>query len=102
MGPVNAGIRQYTATPDAGSWLEHNYEPTGNLQMPMLTVHKTRDRLVPFRHESEYQARVAAAGASANPVQRSQDAFGHCDFDASYMLSNFEHLVHWVDTGVKP
>jgi hypothetical protein len=35
-------------------------------------------------------------------VQRSQDAFGHCDFDASYMLSNFEDLVHWVDSGMKP
>ena len=100
--PVNAGIRRYIASPDALAWLDHNYEPTGNLRIPMLTVHKTRDRLVPFRHEAEYQARVAAAGASANLVQRSQDAYGHCDFDASYMLSNFQDLVHWVDTGVRP
>lgn len=68
----------------------------------MLTVHKSRDRLVPFRHEAEYQARAAAAGASANLVQRNQDAFGHRDFDASYTFSNFQDLVHWVDTGVKP
>ena len=100
--PVNAAIRRYTATPDAVAWLDHNYEPTGNLQIPMLTVHKTRDRLVPYRHELEYQARVAAAGSSAKLAQRSQDAFGHCDFDASYMLSNFHDLVQWVDTGVKP
>ena len=68
----------------------------------MLTVHKSRDRLVPFRHEAEYQARGAAAGSSMNLVRRSQDAFGHCDFDASYMLSSFQDLVHWVDTGVRP
>jgi len=101
-GPINAGIARYTATPDAMAWLEHNYEPTGNLQIPMLTVHKTRDRLVPYRHEAAYQAKVAAAGQSANLVQRSQDAYGHCDFDAAYMLSNFQDLVHWVDTGAKP
>jgi pimeloyl-ACP methyl ester carboxylesterase len=100
--PVNASIRRYTATPDAEAWLEHNYEPTGDLRIPMLTVHKTRDRLVPFRHEAEYQARVAAAGSSANLVQRSQNAFGHCDFDASYMVANFQDLVHWVDTGIRP
>jgi len=101
-GPVNAGIRRYTATPDALAWLEHNYEPTGNLQIPMLTFHKTRDRLVPFRHEAAYKAKVDAAGASANLVQRSQDAFGHCDFTAADMLANFQDLVKWVDTGVKP
>jgi pimeloyl-ACP methyl ester carboxylesterase len=101
-GPVNAGISRYTATPDAVAWLDHNYEPTGDLRIPMLTVHKTRDRLVPFRHEAEYQSRVAAAGESSNLVQRSQDAFGHCDFDASYTLNNFQDLVHWVETGVKP
>jgi hypothetical protein len=42
------------------------------------------------------------AGASANLVQRSQDAFGHCDFKADDMMSNFQDLVHWVENGVKP
>jgi hypothetical protein len=100
--PVNAGIRRYTATPDALDWLEHNYEPTGNLQIPMLTYHKTRDRLVPYRHEAAYKAKVDATGASANLVQRSQDAFGHCDFGAQDIMSNFQDLVAWVSTGVKP
>jgi len=101
-GDLNAGANRFTATPDAVAWLEHNYEPTGNLQIPMLTFHKTRDRLVPYRHEAAYKAIVDAAGASANLVQRSQDAFGHCDFNAADILSNFQDLVRWVDTGVKP
>lgn len=99
---LNAGANRFTATPDANAWLEHNYEPTGNLQIPMLTLHKTRDRLVPFRHEAAYKAIVDASGLSANLVQRSQDAFGHCEFAATDVLSNFTDLVHWVDTGVKP
>lgn len=99
---VNAGIARYTATPDAQEWLDHNYEPTGNLRIPMLTYHKTRDRLVPYRHEAAYAARVAAAGASINLVQRSQDAYGHCDFGVADMLSNFQDLVSWVNTGVRP
>lgn len=99
---VNAGIKRYTATPDAMAWLEHNYEPTGDLRIPMLTLHKTRDRLVPYRHEAAYRARVDAAGRSANLVQRSQQAFGHCEFAAADMLSNFQDLVKWVDTGTRP
>ena len=79
-----------------------NYEPTGNLQIPMITLHKTRDRLVPYRHEAAYAARVVAAGASGNLLQRSQNAFGHCDFAVPDMLQNFSDLVGWVNTGVKP
>jgi len=99
---ANAGVRRYTATPDALEWLEHNYEPTGDLRIPMITFHKTRDRLVPYRHEAAYQARVAAAGESANLLQRSQNAFGHCDFGVQDVMSNFNDLVNWVSTGVRP
>jgi pimeloyl-ACP methyl ester carboxylesterase len=99
---VNVGVRRFTATPDALAWLDNNYEPTGRLAIPMLTLHKTRDRLVPFRHEATYAARVAAAGASNNLVQRSQDSYGHCDLGVDEMASNFQDLVKWVDTGVRP
>jgi pimeloyl-ACP methyl ester carboxylesterase len=99
---ANEGVARYAATPDALEWLEHNYEPTGDLRIPMLTVHKTRDRLVPYRHEAAYQKRVAAAGASGNLLQRSDESFGHCDFGVSQMMSNFQDLVSWVNSGVKP
>jgi pimeloyl-ACP methyl ester carboxylesterase len=100
--PVNEHIARFTATPDAMAWLANNYEPTGDLRIPMITFHKTRDRLVPFRHDSVYAARVANAGASANLLQRSQDAFGHCDLGVPAMMQNFTDLVQWVNTGVKP
>jgi len=99
---ANLGVARYTATPDALDWLDHNYEPTGDLRIPMITVHKKRDRLVPYRHEAAYQKLVAAAGASGNLVQRSEDSFGHCDFGVSQMMSNFQDLVGWVNSGVKP
>jgi hypothetical protein len=82
--------------------MEHNYEPTGDLRIPMITLHKTRDRLVPYRHEAAYQARVAAAGETANLLQRSQNAFGHCDFGVQDVMTNFNDLVGWVSTGVRP
>ena len=99
---ANLGVARYNATPDALEWVEHNYEPTGDLRIPMITVHKKRDRLVPYRHEAAYQQRVAAAGALGNLLQRSDDTFGHCDFGVSQMMSNFQDLLAWVNSGVKP
>lgn len=101
-GEVNSSIRRYTATHDALAWLDNNYEPTGNLQIPMITFHKTRDRLVPYRHEAAYLERVKAAGATASLLQRSQDAFGHCNLGVPEILNNFSDLVNWVNTGIKP
>jgi len=99
---VNQAIARFTATTDAFAWLANNYEPTGDLRVPMITLHKTRDRLVPFRHDSVYQAAVDAAGQSANLLRRSQDSFGHCDLGLPAMMQSFNDLVGWVNTGVKP
>lgn len=99
---LNASISRYTATDDALAWLANNYEPTGNLLIPMITFHKTRDRLVPYRHEAAYFGKVSAAGKTANLLQRSQDSFGHCDLGVAEILSNFQDLVSWVNTGIKP
>jgi pimeloyl-ACP methyl ester carboxylesterase len=99
---VNASVSRYTATDDALAWLDNNYEPTGNLLIPMITFHKTRDRLVPYRHEAAYLAKVTAAGETANLLQRSQDSFGHCDLGVPDIVSNFQDLVSWVNTGIKP
>lgn len=99
---LNASISRYTATDDAIAWLDNNYEPTGTLLIPMITFHKTRDRLVPYRHETAYLGKVTAAGQTDNLVQRSQDSFGHCDLGVSEILSNFQDLLGWVNTGIKP
>jgi pimeloyl-ACP methyl ester carboxylesterase len=100
--PVNQNITRFTATPDAMAWLANNYEPTGDLRIPMIAFHKTQDRLVPFRHDSVYQAAVDLAGRSANLLRRSQDSYGHCDLGVDAMMANFNDLVGWVNTGVKP
>ena len=99
--PANQAAR-FTATPDALAWLANNYEPTGDLRIPMITLHKQRDRLVPFRHEGAYHDRVDAAGKTGNLLQRSQNAYGHCEMDVADVMQNFNDLVGWVNTGVKP
>ncbi|HKO16801.1 MAG TPA: alpha/beta hydrolase-fold protein [Gemmatimonadaceae bacterium] len=96
MDALNATVDRYAATPDAAAWLEHDYEPSGQLHIPMLTVHKRFDRLVPYAHEAAYQKIVDAAGSSAMLRQRTMEDYGHCEFGADATVARFQELVAWV------
>lgn len=99
---LNAGVRRYASTFRAKLWLQRNYQPSGRLRMPMLTLHKTQDWLVPFAHEAEYQDIAAEAGRSELLRQRSVDSYGHCEFTPDATMANFLDLVKWVTTGTVP
>ena len=99
---INAGIERFDAFPSALQALEHNYDPSGNLQVPMLMLSNARDPVVPGFNQTSYAAAVAANGASDFLVQRQVPTFGHCVFTPEQLLSAFSDLVGWVQFGVKP
>ena len=99
---ANAVATRFTATPDAAAYLQKYYEPDGRLSIPMITLHTTRDPIVPAWHEGIYAGRVHAAGRDGNLVQRSVDGFGHCTFSGLDQLRAFGDLVNWVEHGVVP
>lgn len=99
---ANARAERYSAPPDAANYLQHYFEPSGDLRIPTLTLHTTRDPVVPAWHEPMYAAKAAAAGNSANLVQRSVNRFGHCTFTGAETLQAFADLVGWVEFGVRP
>ena len=100
MNAINSSIARYSATPDAEAWLENNYEPTGQMRIPMLTLHNRFDPLVPFGHEAAYQQTTANAGFGANLRQRAVNNYGHCNFGAAVTAATVQDLVNWVTTGV--
>lgn len=99
---LNAGVGRFASTPDAENHWEHYYQPDGRLTVPLLTLHTTRDFIVPIRHEAVYAALVAVQGASDRLVQRSFDQFGHGGYGIGQQVRAFDELVQWVETGVKP
>lgn len=99
---VNAGVARYSADPAAENYLQQWYEPTGRIQAPFVTIHTTRDPLVPVIAEDLFAARVAESGASDLLLQRTVDAFGHCGFGTADLPMAFLSLVQWVRTGEKP
>ena len=100
VGLVNLGVQRFEITPDAAKFLEKYYLPTGDLQMPTMTLHNRSDPTVPFFHETAFAVAVAAAGKGALLQQRtSATPYGHCRFDTNEALSAFDALAAWVEGG---
>jgi len=77
-------------------------EVTGDLAMPLVTLHTTGDGQVPINQAQILRDRVAAAGQSDRLVQRVIEDPGHCGFSTSEPEAAFQALVDWVEHGVKP
>jgi hypothetical protein len=75
---------------------------TGDLRIPMLSIHTLGDLFVPFHMEQEYARRVKAKGLAQNLVQRATRDIGHCTFTPTELVTTFVDLVKWVEAGVKP
>lgn len=99
----NQKVTRYDITPDAQNYLAKHYTPTGNLQVPVLSVHNFWDPLVPFPvNEPAFANTVRDAGASGMLLQRGVPNYGHCNFPTPLVVGSFQTLVSWVGSGVKP
>ncbi len=100
----NASIQRVTADRQARrtNGIANVPPTTGDLRIPMLTLHTLGDLFVPFHMEQEYARRVAAHAGSHLLVQRATRDFGHCSFTAIELVTAFTDLVKWVESGVKP
>ena len=90
---LNAGVERYLGDPAAFNYYERNYEPTGDIRFPVVTLHTTRDGGVPIWHEGIYADKVAAAGSSAWLTQIPVNAWGHCAFQPSDITGAFNTLL---------
>ncbi len=77
-------------------------ETTGELEMPLLTLHTTGDGQVPIEQARIYQRRVNAAGASDLLVQRAVRDPGHCGFTDTEWAANLDALASWVEHRRRP
>ena len=75
---------------------------TGDLRVPMITVHNLGDLFVPILHEIEYARRVAEKGNSEFLVQRAIRGVGHCNITPLEFSTAFIDLVIWTEFGVRP
>jgi pimeloyl-ACP methyl ester carboxylesterase len=107
---LNATAERATATQAAEMYVKRNYEPTGKLSIPVLTLHTTRDPVTPAWHEDLYSQRVEAAGSSSYLRRWLVPGFGHCNAagtapDPAFTIATVQALLAlsaWAEAGVDP
>jgi hypothetical protein len=77
-------------------------EVTGELRLPLLTLHTTGDGQVPIGQVQALQRRVTAAGAGDRLVPRVVEDPGHCGFTTGEQEAALADLVEWVEHGRRP
>lgn len=90
---LNAGIFRVTADAAATAIVAMNYETSGLLRVPLITMHTTGDEVVPYWHAPLYAKKVDATGSSALYEHRPVNRFGHCAFQPSEVLDAFNAIV---------
>ncbi len=88
---------------DDGSFrrFSEGMEVTGQLAIPLLTMHTTGDGQVPIEQAQLLHQRVAAAGRSDLLVQRVVQDSGHCGFTTTEEDVALDSLFGWVERGLK-
>lgn len=99
---LNAGVARYDGDRAALNYYTRNYAPSGDIGVPVLTLHNMRDPAIPFAFEADFAAAVAAEGKSNLLSQVPVNRWGHCQFTPTETFGAFGALVQWVTTGVKP
>lgn len=90
---LNAGVQRWTGDPDALNYVATYYTPTGALQIPLQTLHGSRDPVVPVWHENLYAQTVAGQGATGLLEPVVVPSFGHCTFTDAQLLAAFDRLI---------
>lgn len=94
---LNHGIFRTGADAAATAEIAANYETSGLLRVPLITLHTTGDEVVPYWHAPLYAQKVEATGSSAFYEHRQVNGFGHCTFQPLEVLAAFDTIVARVN-----
>jgi hypothetical protein len=94
-----AGAPRVAAYPRAVGYLDSYFRASGQIRVPVLTLHNTGDGLVLPDDELAYANSIRAAGDQALLRQAFVERAGHCAFTPSETLAAFVTLVGRLDSG---
>ncbi|RJQ68361.1 MAG: hypothetical protein C4519_23270 [Desulfobacteraceae bacterium] len=97
---LNAGI-QRVSNP-TGDLSASMWDVTGNVNIPVLSLHTLGDLYVPFSMEQIWARRIAEAGKEDRFQARAIRALTHCEFSVDEEVQAFADLVDWVETSTVP
>ena len=94
---LNAKVKRFAASPAALKEITRNYQTSGNLTIPLVTMHTTGDPVVPFWHEGLYFLKVLFNKTNPKSYKNLTNItiarYGHCSFYAEELLLAFNRLL---------
>ena len=94
---LNLSVERVAGDQDAQQYVEDYYQTTGELDVPLVTLHNLSDPAVPYRHEEIYKQLVAQKDKSGNLTVWPVLGYGHCNFKPWQVLGAFYILHNQVD-----
>jgi pimeloyl-ACP methyl ester carboxylesterase len=94
---LNLRVKRYRADLRALQAIEADYQASGRLAAPLVTLHTTGDPIVPYWHEPLYSLKALLGGSGLLHVNLPVFRYGHCRFDAVQVLVAFGLLVVEVE-----
>jgi pimeloyl-ACP methyl ester carboxylesterase len=93
---LNAQVQRFSASPTALAALAE-YETSGHLRIPLVTMHTFGDDVIPFWHEVLYREKVPEIWRF-NLTQLPSPSYGHCNFTTQEAQVGLGALVQQVNT----
>ena len=93
---LNQSVERYSADQAALDEIETYYQTSGQLTVPLVTLHTTGDHLVPYWQALGHRGRVISADNIALHEMQTVDRYGHCTFTAFEVLGAFNRLSAMV------
>lgn len=99
---LNRGLLRYRADRVARRDLAFDSDLTGEISIPVLTLHAIDDPTAFVEHESAYRASVEAAGNGRRLVQAFTQESEHSSLSDSGYATVIDALQMWVSDGRRP
>lgn len=90
---LNSKVERYLASPAALFAVATQYQTSGRLKIPIVTIHTTGDPVIPYWHETLYTLKTVVAGTFFDRINIPVNAYGHCNFTGGEVLAAFDLIV---------
>ncbi len=90
---LNQSVQRFKANQSALLEINANYQTSGRLSKPLVTMHTTGDPIVPYWHETMYNLKVLFSGSLLQHINIPVLRYGHCNFTSTEALVGFAILV---------
>lgn len=92
---LNENVLRYSADVTATLTIS-NYETTGMITRPLVTLHTSNDPVVPYWQATRYLEKTSKAANPNLHENRKVTAYGHCQFSQNDVISAFNRLAAMV------